>query len=58
MIGGDVIGGNDEVTAGGGGDNDLFGDSDSIAGGTGAALLFTGLAGRRPDWIDPDDPID
>ena len=29
-----------------------------IAGGTGAALLFTGLAGRRPDWIDPDDPID
>jgi hypothetical protein len=29
-----------------------------IAGGTGAALLFTGLAGRRPDWIDPDDSID
>jgi len=29
-----------------------------VAGGTGAALLLTGLAGRRPDWIDPDEPID
>ncbi len=22
---------------------------------TGAALILTGLAGRRADWIDPDD---
>ena len=28
-----------------------------IVGATGAALVLTGLAGRRPDWIDPDDPI-
>lgn len=25
-----------------------------IAGGTGAALVLTGLAGRRPDWVDPN----
>ena len=29
-----------------------------IAGATGAALVLTGLAGRRPDWIDPDEPIE
>ena len=29
-----------------------------IAGGTGAALALTGLAGRRPDWIDPDEPLE
>jgi len=28
-----------------------------IGGATGAALVLTGLAGRRADWIDPDDPI-
>ena len=27
-----------------------------IAAGTGAAVVLTGLAGRRPDWIDPDGP--
>jgi hypothetical protein len=26
-----------------------------IAGATGAALLWTGLMGARPDWIDGDD---
>ena len=26
-----------------------------ILGTTGAALLFVGLGGRRPDWIDPND---
>ena len=26
-----------------------------ILGATGAALLFAGIGGRRPDWIDPDD---
>ena len=29
-----------------------------IGGATGAALVVTGLAGRQPDWIDPDEPID
>ena len=29
-----------------------------IAGGTGAALLLTGVVGRRPDWVDPDEPLD
>ena len=29
-----------------------------IAGGTGAALLLTSVAGRRPDWVDPDEPLD
>jgi hypothetical protein len=29
-----------------------------VAGGTGAALVLTGLAGRRPDWVDPDEPLD
>ena len=29
-----------------------------IVGATGAALVLTGLAGRRPDWIAPDEPID
>ena len=24
-----------------------------VLGATGAALLFAGLGGRRPDWIDP-----
>jgi hypothetical protein len=27
-----------------------------VLGATGAALLFAGLGGRRPDWIDPEDP--
>jgi hypothetical protein len=26
-----------------------------IVGATGAALLFAGIGGRRPDWIEPDD---
>ncbi len=26
-----------------------------IGGATGAALVLSGLAGRRADWIDPDD---
>jgi len=26
-----------------------------ILGATGAALLFAGVGGRRPDWIDPED---
>ena len=26
-----------------------------ILGATGAALLFAGIGGRRPDWIDPED---
>ena len=25
-----------------------------IIGATGAALLFAGLGGRRPDWLEPD----
>ena len=25
-----------------------------ILGATGAALLFAGIGGRRPDWIEPD----
>ena len=29
-----------------------------IGGATGAALVVTGLTGRRPDWIDSDEPID
>ncbi len=29
-----------------------------IAGGTGAALLLTGVAGRRPDWVDPDEELE
>ena len=29
-----------------------------IGGATGAALVLTGIAGRRADWIDPDDPVD
>ncbi|MCH7746510.1 MAG: hypothetical protein IH939_00295 [Acidobacteria bacterium] len=29
-----------------------------IGGATGAALVVTGLTGRRADWIDPDTPID
>ena len=29
-----------------------------ILGATGAALVFTGLAGRRPDWVDPDEPVE
>lgn len=29
-----------------------------ILGATGAALVFTGFAGRRPDWIDPDEPVE
>ena len=29
-----------------------------VVGATGAALVLTGFAGRRPDWIDPDEPID
>lgn len=28
-----------------------------IAGATGAALVLSGFAGRRADWIDPDDSI-
>lgn len=27
-----------------------------VLGATGAALLFAGIGGRRPDWIDPEDP--
>jgi hypothetical protein len=27
-----------------------------ILGATGAALLLAGIGGRRPDWIDPEDP--
>jgi hypothetical protein len=26
-----------------------------VLGATGAALLFAGIGGRRPDWIDPED---
>jgi hypothetical protein len=26
-----------------------------ILGATGAALLFAGIGGRRPDWIEPED---
>ena len=26
-----------------------------VLGATGAALLFAGVGGRRPDWIDPED---
>jgi hypothetical protein len=29
-----------------------------ILGATGVALVFTGFAGRRPDWVDPDEPVD
>jgi hypothetical protein len=29
-----------------------------IGGATGAALVLTGISGRRADWIDPDDPVD
>ena len=29
-----------------------------VGGATGAALVVTGLTGRRADWIDPDGPID
>ncbi len=29
-----------------------------ILGATGAALAFTGFAGRRPDWVDPDEPVE
>ena len=29
-----------------------------IAGATGAALVLAGLAGRRADWIDPDEPLE
>jgi hypothetical protein len=25
-----------------------------VLGATGTALLFAGIGGRRPDWIDPD----
>ena len=28
-----------------------------ILGATGVALVFTGFAGRRPDWVDPDEPV-
>ena len=27
-----------------------------VLGATGTALLVAGVGGRRPDWIDPDDP--
>jgi protein-S-isoprenylcysteine O-methyltransferase Ste14 len=27
-----------------------------VLGASGAALLLAALTGRRPDWIDPDDP--
>ena len=27
-----------------------------VLGATGAALLFVGIGGRRPDWIEPQDP--
>jgi hypothetical protein len=27
-----------------------------VLGATGAALLFAGIGGRRPDWVDPEDP--
>jgi len=26
-----------------------------VLGATGAAMLFAGIGGRRPDWIDPED---
>ena len=29
-----------------------------VGGATGAALVVTALAGRRPDWINSDEPID
>ncbi len=35
--------------------------SDGVAlvlGASGAALLLAAATGRRPDWIDPDDPPD
>jgi hypothetical protein len=27
-----------------------------VLGATGAALLLAGMGGRRPDWIEPEDP--
>ncbi len=27
-----------------------------VLGATGVALLFAGIGGRRPDWIEPQDP--
>jgi hypothetical protein len=27
-----------------------------VLGATGVALLFAGIGGRRPDWIEPEDP--
>ena len=27
-----------------------------VMGATGVALVLAGLGGRKPDWIDPDDP--
>jgi hypothetical protein len=27
-----------------------------VLGATGTALLLAGIGGRRPDWIDPEDP--
>lgn len=27
-----------------------------VCGATGAALLLAGIGGRRPDWIEPEDP--
>ncbi len=29
-----------------------------VLGSTGAAMLLIAVGGRRPDWIDPDVPID
>ena len=29
-----------------------------VMGATGVALVLAGLGGRKPDWIDPDDPRD
>ncbi len=29
-----------------------------VGGATGAALVVAGLAGRRPDWIGPDESLD
>jgi hypothetical protein len=29
-----------------------------VLGATGAALLFAGIGGRRPDWVEPTDPSD
>ena len=29
-----------------------------IVGATSAALVLAGLGGRRPDWIDPDEPTE